>query len=673
MKGRMGRAGRSGAWWGGARLRRIAAVAWTGDDGPPLGRLLAVGAAVWLAYAIVWVRLEGPVLDEAAIAAPLIAGDAGYPAGHPNAWMYRHAVLLLYQLGALQWLIHPDPWWIAATRNVAFLFVSAFVPFTIALACTRRPAWGHVVAALTLSETTCSAVGTYLMWVFPGVYSSGHFGIHLAVLATVLVAAGFDRLGGVLAGLMAAVHATMVLVVWPAVAGVLWLRRRRGEPVRAVVVSALVGLAAAGAVAGVIAWRTADDAAAPPYDARADGSAILRTFIRTTDPHRQPLPLRSPIGLVGPTAFAILAGVALARATRVADRRALEGVVVTGAVAWTWVLGTRALQAVLPVLPLPLLMVMPARFANLAMLLVVPLAVVALASSVPARTGAMLASLLLVVEAGLLGAGRQLAYIHLLYVTLGVAMGAVVGSPWRRASPPWSVLAALALALAIAAVRALDGSVVVWGFGLGVAGAAILAAGLRPDARVTQARARLLAAGCAAVASLALRGPHPPNLWDFGSERQSAEEGALATWLHEHAPPRAMIVTPPFPPTWLEPKTGHPVLFDMMTLLSMTYFPAEAEPVARLVRDVYDVDYANPSAVDALRGPDGMLRPSSPVWLRTWATRPCETWREIGGRWSFAYVLAPREVALQLPGVWSGRTWTLYEVPAACGGAAAPT
>jgi hypothetical protein len=673
MKGRMGRVGRSGARSARRRLGRIVAVAWTGDDAPPLTSLLAVGAVVWLAYAIVWVCLDGPVLDEAAIAAPLVTGDAGYPSGHPNAWMYRHAVLLLYQLGALQWLVHPDPWWIGATRNVLFLFSSTFVPFAIVVACTRRPAWGHVAAALTLSETTCSAVGTYLMWVFPGVYSSGHFGIHLGVLAVVLVAAGVDRLGGVLAGLMAAIHATMVLVVWPAVAGVLWLRTRRGEPIRAAVASALVGLAAAGAVAGVIAWRTAGDVVAPPYDVRGDGAPILRTFIRTTDPHRQPLPVRSPIGLVGPTAFAVLAGAALARSARVADRRAVEGVVVTGAVAWTWVLGTRALQAVLPELPLPLLMVMPARFANLAMLLVVPLAVVLLATSVPARTGATIASLLLVVEAGLLAAGRQLAFVHVLYVTLGVAAGAVVGSRWMRASRRWSLAAAAGLGVAIASVRALDGSVVVWGFALAFAGAAVLAAGLRPDARIAPSRARLLVAGCAAVASLALRGPHPPNLWDFGSERQSAEETALAAWLHEHAPPHAMLVTPPFPPTWLQPKTGHPVLFDMMTLLSMTYFPAEAEPVARLVRDLYDVDYSSPRAVDALRGPDGMLRPSSPVWLRGWGERPCATWREIAARWDFAFVLAPHETALRLPAVWSGRTWTLYEVPARCADGTAPT
>src|SRR5262245_45755445 len=103
----MGRAGGAGAASETTAPSRIAAVAWTGDDSSPLGRLLAVGALVWLLYAVAWTGLVGPVLDEAAIAAPLITGDAGYPVGHPNAWMYRHAVLLLYQLGALQWLVHP--------------------------------------------------------------------------------------------------------------------------------------------------------------------------------------------------------------------------------------------------------------------------------------------------------------------------------------------------------------------------------------------------------------------------------------------------------------------------------------------------------------------------------------------------------------------------------------
>jgi hypothetical protein len=96
-----------------------------------------------------------------------------------------------------------------------------------------------------------------------------------------------------------------------------------------------------------------------------------------------------------------------------------------------------------------------------------------------------------------------------------------------------------------------------------------------------------------------------------------------------------------------------------------------AEPEARLVRDLFGVDYTDPAAVDALRGPDGMLRPSSPVWLRAWPERSCAAWREFGGRWAVAYVLSPHATRLRLPDVWSGPSWTLYEIPRDAAGCAA--
>ena len=183
----------------GIRVRR---ACWGGGPDAHPGGMLLAGAAVWLAYAVAWVAITGPVVDEAAVAAPIIAGALGYPAGHPNAVVYRHAPALSYQLAALEWALAPGVWPLAATRNVLFLFASAFVPFAATVACTRRPAWGHVAAALTVSEAGCSLIGVYLSWVFPGVYSTGNLGIHAAVLAVALVAVGAVGAGGFLAGLL---------------------------------------------------------------------------------------------------------------------------------------------------------------------------------------------------------------------------------------------------------------------------------------------------------------------------------------------------------------------------------------------------------------------------------------------------------------------------------------
>jgi len=630
----------------------------------------------WLAYAVAWLCIEGPVLDEAAVAAPVITGDAGYPAGHPNTIVYRRGVTLLYQLGALQWLIHPDPWWISATRNVAFLFASAFVPFAVVVACTRRPAWGHVAAVLTLSETVCSAVGVYLMWVFPGAYSNGHFGIHLAVLTVVLVGARIDRVGGALVGMLPVIHPAMVGVVWPAVAGMLFLRLRRGERMRRIVGSMLAGLVVAAGVTAIVAWNTAGDVAMSPYDVRGDAPAIVRTFIRTTDPHRQPLPLLSTIGLVGPLAFVTFGSVLLVRVRRRrVERAAVEGIVLAGAIAWSWALGARALQALLGELPLPILMIMPARFANLGMLLVLPLAVAALGASVAPRTAAVLAGGLVAAEGVLLVLARHVAFVQLLPAALGVALGGLVGRPASRTVRHVAVAGLVAMVLGLAVVRAPDGSRLAWSFGLAFVAATATSALLPPTRAVRRGLAGGLAVACIVTAILAERGPHAANVWDFGEERQSAEETELADWLRAHPPPHAMILTPPFPVIWLQPKTGHPPLVDMNTLLAMTYFRSQTEPVTRLVREVFEIDYADPTALATFLGPDGMLRPSSPVWIRTWGERPCVRWREIGTRYGFDLVLVPRATTLRLGRVWAGPKWALYEIPrdpAACAAVGAP-
>src|SRR5688572_425319 len=85
-----------------APANRLVASCWTGD-GLPLPRLLAAGALVWLCYAVAWVAVARPVLDEAVLAGAVIAGDVVYPAGHPTAVVFARAPLLLYQLGGLEW------------------------------------------------------------------------------------------------------------------------------------------------------------------------------------------------------------------------------------------------------------------------------------------------------------------------------------------------------------------------------------------------------------------------------------------------------------------------------------------------------------------------------------------------------------------------------------------
>jgi hypothetical protein len=569
----------------------------------------------------------------------------------------------LLPAGRLQSRLTTSPWTVSALRNVLFLFLSAFVPYAIVVVCTRRPAFGHVAAVLTLSETICSAVGIYLMWVFPSLYSSGHVGIHTAVLAIILAVAGVARTGGFLAGMLPVLHAPMVLVAWPAMA--LALLRRR-ERVRPVLTGAAVGLVVSAALALAIHRGAIGDVAGPPYEPGMDGAVVLHTFTETTDPHRQPLPLGSPLVVLGPVAFGVFA-LLLARSRDVAalDRPATAAVIGLGAVAWTWALGTRLAQGVLGGLPAPVLLAMPGRFANLAMLLVIPLAVVVVAATASRRGAVLVAAALVGVELVLLALDRHLAFTYFLYAIIGAALGTALEGPSTLLVRRTAMIGALAVALAVVVVLDVDWLRVACGF------YAFVLAGLasRAERPIGSGPDVALATACVLAALVALHDPHLANAWDMGVERESADDAALGAWLAAHAEPGAMLVAPLIPQTLLAPKTGHPVLMDVVTMTNMAYVPATAGAIGRIVRDLYDVDYASPDA-GASRGPDGMLRPTSPVWMEAWARRAAST-----GRRPPPLRRAPRRRAgrrtVELPTVWTGAAWRLYAI--ARDAAACPT
>jgi hypothetical protein len=299
---------------------------------------------------------------------------------------------------------------------------------------------------------------------------------------------------------------------------------------------------------------------------------------------------------------------------------------------------------------------MPGRYANLAMLLVLPLATVVIASS-GARAGA-LAIALLALAAGLELGDRRLAFTTLLPIVLGVALGGALGGgriPRRTA-----------LCAAVVLMAAFVASGTWHPFVVAALVSAIFASTGRMLAETPPRVGRGLAIACVAAALAAMRGPHVPNGWDAGSEHVSADEQQLATWLAAHAPAEAMLVAPLWPPTWLQPKTGHPVLVDTMVLANMPYFPSTASAVGRLVRDLFGVDYADASSVERLLGPDRMLRPTSPVWTAAWETRDCARWRELGRSYGFRYVWAERAHPVRLPVAWSGARWALHDVPDVC-------
>lgn len=651
-------------------------MAWTGGAGLSVGRMLVVGAIPWAAYALLHVVLDGVVLDEATVPAQIVTGAVRYPDGHPLAVLMQRAPSLSYQMAAFEWWLHPGVWRISAVRNVLFLFSSAFVAFATALVLTRRPMWGHLAAVLTLSEGACRFIGVYLLWVFPSYWSSGHFGIHAAVLVAVLLLAGCWRAGGAVLGLLPAVHAAMALVVWPWSALFLVGSGARGRRWRRVLSGVALGLAGTGAMLAAIRLLAPDVHPVPPYDAVADGTVILRTFLATTDPHRQPIHVLTPAYLVSPIGFCALAVLLLRPAPSRddaddgIDRGACAWLALLGAIAWAWVFATRIAQALLGELPIAVLSTMPGRFAHVAVLLLVPLTVAAFVRAVgalpPERRPAGAA--LLPVLVGCQALGVWLAPVAVYSNFMVFLWGAWLGvESWAtdRGRRALAVAAAVALGGSLLLLRILQGDPGIWAF----AAALVLAAGwLGLMGRVVGGRARwpapALAAACLVAALASVRGPHVANGWDQGSERTSPEEARLAAWLDANAAPGEMLLAPLWPPTLLQAKTGHPVLLDGVTLLTMTYMPALAPPLGVMVRDLFGIDYARPDSLRPLLAADGTLRPTSAEWLAAWRARDCPAWVALGARYGVRLVLAPTAEPLRLPAVLDGPTWTLRAIPA---------
>lgn len=642
---------------------------WTGGHDVPLASMLRWGALVWGVYAVVQVAVVGSVVDEGTVAAQILTGAVQYPAGHPLAVFVSQAFSLGYWLSAVTWWIVPSPTTVSAVRNVLFMWGSTFVPFAMVVVLTRRPAWGHVAAVLTLSEAACRFFGVYQLHVFPTYYSSGHLGLDALLLTVALLVGQCWVAGGVLLGALPSIHAAMGVLVLPWVAAFLVLGPVTRREARTVVLAAGAVFLITVALALLFRALDASGAGTPPYQwDGGDPAAIMQRFTASTDPHRQPIQIITASHLVSPLACLLLAWLLLrpAGAGRESlDRTAVAWMVALPLLAWAAVYATRLMQAVGDgSMPAPIAQLMPARYANVGVGCLLPLTVVAFTRGrrvAPAPEMALLLACI-VLQSVLIATGRRAAYDHMAYVL----WGALFAFEWRLAPPalrPGLTGAIVAFGVGLLTVWWVAADATGWSFVAGLALGALLAMSLKTYRRLASAETvqRVLAVTCVAAAGVALMGPYIPAMWDAGGEKTSPYQHELAAWLRERAIPQEPILTPLWPPLMLQAKIAHPILVDPVTLLVPAYMRALAVPVARLIRDVFGIDYADPRALAPLLGPNGKLLGSA--WLDAWRARDCAAWIPLRDRYAVRLVLVPNAVPVQLPAVFPGPEWTLREIP----------
>lgn len=685
---------------------------WTGGEDITAGRMLLFGALVWGVYSIAQILINGVVLDETLMPAQIISGAVQYPAGHPHQIYYEKAYNLFHYLAAGVWAIKPAPLVVSAARNFLFLFLSVFAPFAITALLTKRPYWGHLAAAVIVTETTLRFESIYPMWIFPNGASNGHIGLHVAMLVVVLLLAGLWRTGGLMLGLLPAIHPVMPLLIWPWSAAYFFYSRKqrsRKENVRLLCAIGL-GLAVCAALALIIYIRAADSVAVPPYDAQSnahvDGKLIHWQFTVTTDRHRRLAPLWWLAYSVGPVTLLAIGALlfwtpkrAEAEGSITPDRRTSFWLLALSAIASVYVYGAWTLHFWRGWLPSPIEIAMPYRFANFTSLLLVPVTVAAMVCA-QAAMDSRARRLTLVVIAGLLflaGSGffssrrpellyalwgllfamdfyayRRHARRRLMSVAAILAIGGMtlaIGGKGRYGDQPVLLMKCFMASLLIG-VLVIGLGALIWSW------AERKQEGKREESPATfQPAARrwlfkmnwgqvALLCACLMISLPALPRSSRDNVltqlprWDM----ISPYDRTLKEWLTLHARPNEMILPAIVPQTKIQHKTDHPALMERESLWLMSYMPDLSPVIGTMMRDLYGVDYANPDQINRLAS-SGRLSWYSSLWFDIWKERKRDEWQALGRKYGFRLVLSPSEAPLDLPVALPGPHWTLYEIP----------
>jgi hypothetical protein len=617
---------------------------------------LVTGAIVWFVYSVLVVLIHGVTLDQDLVPAQVIAGAVHYPVGHPHGIFYPRVFNLPTYFLAWLWTLLPNAVLLSALRNCVFVFLSTFVPFAMTVVITHRPGWGFIAATLSLSETAREFQGTYPIFFYPEFASDGHIGNHIAVLIVVLLLGGVWRWGGFFLGLLPAIHPTMAAIVWPWSICYFYLAAPRmgSDEKRRLLLSICGGLAVCGALACFMFWSASNQGAPPPYNSQLNGGIIYRLFEATTDTHRRPLPLSSLGYTIHPAALFALIGLLFwkprSELRASSERQTALGLLMIGILTWAYVyLGSAFFHNSSGRLAQWVQISMPGRFSNLTALMIIPLSMALIARSDRAP---ILCSVLLLLQAGFGLFDRDYLRMNLVFVILG-AVFATSACLSGKGTARWKAVLALGIVAGPAAflyfARAQRGIIYLC-IGLLIGMAALYAR------RVTLPRWSLaVLVLLAMVPSLAI------PMKQLDGQHITPYDHQLNAWLREHAAPDEPILTSMGPLSEFQVKTGHPVMMEAETLYLMTYMPALASIIGAMARDLYGVDYSDPSQLSRATTHGQIFLGSAPV-SKAWQSKTADDWKRVGRKYNFRLVLSLNTAPLPLLPVLPGPRWTLYSI-----------
>ena len=466
-----------------------------------------------------------------------------------------------------------------------------------------------LLVPLFIHLTPAPQIGVaYPIWIVGGPHTYGTLGLSFALLVLALLACGRYRPGLALLGLAPAVHASLGAWLWVLAAAAIATGPESRQDLRRhwrffLLGAGLTAVSLGGQLPYILSIPRPTEDVTPYFDA----------FIREWDGHRAPVDLRGQ-GLALSLATGALALLWLRPfrdevpgAARVLLRALAAGSVLGLPIVAFSFADPAAVSRVLVSL-------MPARMMNLNVLASMP-ALLALLG-LPRSRGRTMALLALLV--GLLPAARS-RYVVLLRDGLGVG------------APSWPLDRMTAVALAAAALVA-----AAWWE--------------RRRPRAPAPGGRRLADGIlwtAPVVAIARIVVRPPQLRDRTNNRLFAElargQGMVAT-----AGDLQLI----------QLRTRRPVLLDGGALDALPYAIEAGPEMARILRDVYSIDFFHPPA-------DARRRAMIPLVHNraAWEARTLDEWKALRRDLDLRQVLTLREWDLDLPALVGNKELLLYEIP----------
>lgn len=459
-------------------------------------------------------------------------------------------------------------------------------------------------------------------------HTYGALGLSFIVLAIALIGAGCYRTGAFLLGLAPAIHASIAVWLGLAVAlALVWDFRRLREELR----PALPYFVAGGAVTLASLLVQLIFIYDVPRTDPADVSRTYATFVRLWDYHRRyPADLGSTgvsfnrVGL----ALGLIWLIGFARDLARPAVFLLRVFVVTAAMSLAFVF----LSWMPPDrLPMTLSILMPARLLNVNVMIVAPLLL------------------------GLMGVYRQKLSVQLLTLMLLCGLLLERGSmfwDWvaERQWQAWSLRFDPTVVLELSGLALVCVALSIWN-GRAEAGTARAISAMSGNMRrITTVAARVSSfAVILFAAGLVWRVTAPTSPF-----RDRTNDPFFAAAASDH---RGLIVTAgTFQLVQLY--TRRPVLIDSGALDTISYAPESGPAIARILRDVYGIDFFNP----AREVGSGSSVPHD-VSKAYWARVSREQWLEISRTYNVAQVMTRADYVLDLPIAAETDGLRLYRIP----------